>query len=1176
MYHVIYVDDEPTLLDVAKIFLEATGEFSIDTKTSAQDGLDALRDHVYDAVVSDFQMPGMDGIGFLKAVRAGFGSIPFILFTGRGREEVVIEAINNGTDFYIQKGGDPRAQFAELAHKIRQAVAWRTAERSLIESEKRLSDIINFLPDATFAIDKAGTVIAWNHALEEMTGIAASDMMGKGNYEYAVPFYGEPRPMLIDLVFSPPGELSTGYSHIVRDGTMLAAETVLPRPRGEPRTLWGKASLLYDKNGQISGSIESIRDITVRKKAEEIVAKQYRLLAESEFRLKRAEVVAHVGHWEYHLDTGMMLASENAAAIYGVTEIEMPIIAVQKIPLPEYRRVLDDALASVIRTGEPYDLDFRIRRPSDGALRDIHSIATYNPEKRVVFGIIHDITERKQTETELAATNEQLTAAEEKLRGQYDSLAANQKALAASEEKYRAILENIQDVYYRTDIHGTLVMISPSGAGLLGYADAGEMTGRPATEYYADPAQREDLIAALKKGGAVFNRETLLKRKDGALVTVSTSSHVYYDANGDYAGIEGIFRDITKVWNAKRELRAAYEQITAAEEELRGQYNELAQSERQLRENEENFQKMVESAPDAIYISIAEQFVYANPAMVRLMGATSADQLLGTPLYDRIDPKYLAAVHERARIVIKEHKPVGLGETVYLRMDGTPVPVESTVALIRYNNKPGGLVILRDVSERKGAEDALKESEKRYRDLFEINNIVMFIVDPETGRLVDANAAASRYYGYSREEFSGLNITEINIQDPDVTLRDMAHARVDEGAVFQFRHRKKSGEIRDVEVFSAPIIQEGHRYLHSIIQDVTEQRRAQEALKASEQKFRDIFNNSTDAIYLHEIQKDGTPGRFSDVNDVACRMLGYTREEFLGKSPLDIATEYHNPPREKVFEDQRTLGVARFETEQKTKSGTLIPVEVNTHVVTIQGRNVILAVVRDISARKKAEEVIRLANKKLNLLSGITRHDIKNQLTALLEYIDLSKMTVQDPDLKKIIDKEEVVAHNIQRQIEFTKEYEDLGVSAPSWQDVKNCVTLGVTGLDLSGTALDVTGLSNVEIIADPLLQKVFFNLVDNALRYGGKAMKTIRISSRETGNELVIVCEDDGSGIPVHEKMLIFERGYGKNTGFGLFLIREILATTGITIKETGEPGKGARFEMVVPNGGYRFTPVP
>ena len=1173
MIRVLYIDDEPDLLDIARLFLEATGDFLLETKISGQEGLDALKAGQYDAVVSDYQMPGMDGIAFLKAVRSGSGSIPFILFTGRGREEVVIEAINSGADFYLQKGGDPRAQFAELAHKIRQAVARHTAERSRIESEKRLSDIINFLPDATFAIDTAGTVIAWNHAIEEMTGIPASAMTGKGNYEYAVAFYGERRPILIDLVFSPPEAIRQNYSHIVQDGTMLAAETALPRVKGEPRTLWGKAVPLYDQNGQVNGAIESIRDITERKKSEQKLAEQYRLLTESESRLRRAEVVARIGHWGFHLDTGMMTGSENAAAIYGVKSFELPIIAIQKIPLPEYRKAMDDALSGLIKRGEPYNIDFRIRRPGDGALRDIHSVATYDPEKRTVFGIIQDITERKKIETELAAANEQLAAADEELRGQYDSLAANQKALAASEEKYRAILDNIQDVYYRTDAKGTLVMISPSGASLLGYAGADMMTGRPARDFYADPAQRDELIAVLKKDGAVSNRETILKRKDGSLVTVSTSSHVYYDAEGTYAGVEGIFRDITELKRAEGELRAAYEQLTAADEELRGQYEELARGEQELRENQENFRNLVESAPDAIYISVGERFAYVNPAMVRLVGASSAEDLIGMPLYDRVAPQCRESIHDRARVVIGERRPVGLQETVYLKMDGTPVPVESSVALFRYQDHFAGLVILRDITGHKKAEQALleseqkyralveatgtgfvildgngkvldaneayvhltghaslleivgrsvtewtaeydlernaeavrqclaagfihnleidytdssgritpveinasvissgdtvriftlcrdisglrrsfaalRESEKKYRDMFEINNAVMFIVDPDTGQIMDANAAACRYYGYSRDEFLRLTVAAINVQDLSVTQKDMAHALVDQGAVFHFRHKKKGGEIRDVEVFSAPITQNGHRYLHSIVQDVTD--------------------------------------------------------------------------------------------------------------------------------RRLAEEAMKLANRKLNLLSAITRHDIGNQLTALFQYIDLSKMMAQDPGIKGLTEKEEAIARNIRRQIEFTRDYEQLGAGTPAWQDVKDCVERGILGLDLAAKKVETAGIGPVAIFADPLLQKVFFNLVDNALRHGGDKLTTIRFSSQKSGTGLLIICEDDGEGIPAGQKELVFERGFGKNTGFGLFFIREILGITGITIQETGEPGRGARFEMFVPEGVFRESTAP
>ena len=132
-------------------------------------------------------------------------------------------------------------------------------------------------------------------------------------------------------------------------------------------------------------------------------------------------------------------------------------------------------------------------------------------------------------------------------------------------------------------------------------------------------------------------------------------------------------------------------------------------------------------------------------------------------------------------------------------------------------------------------------------------------------------------------------------------------------------------------------------------------------------------------------------------------------------------------------------------------------------------------------------------------------------------------------------------------------------------------IEFAIKGLDLTGIDLNVRDLGKVEIFADPLFQKVFFNLIDNSLKYGGEKMKNIKISSHESDNRLVIVCEDNGLGISLKEKELIFKRGYGKNTGLGLFLIQEILAITGITIKETGEPGKGARFEILVPKESFR-----
>ena len=133
----------------------------------------------------------------------------------RGREEVVIQALNEGADFYLQKGGDLKAQFAELRHKIRQAVQQRQKEAIIRDHERREADIINFLPDATFAIDKSGHVIAWNRAIEEMTGIAASDILGKGDFEYAIPFYGSRRRILIDLILESDEIIRAQYAHII-------------------------------------------------------------------------------------------------------------------------------------------------------------------------------------------------------------------------------------------------------------------------------------------------------------------------------------------------------------------------------------------------------------------------------------------------------------------------------------------------------------------------------------------------------------------------------------------------------------------------------------------------------------------------------------------------------------------------------------------------------------------------------------------------------------------------------------------------------------------------------------------------------------------------------------------------------------------------------------------------
>jgi len=346
----------------------------------------------------------------------------------------------------------------------------------------------------------------------------------------------------------------------------------------------------------------------------------------------------------------------------------------------------------------------------------------------------------------------------------------------------------------------------------------------------------------------------------------------------------------------------------------------------------------------------------------------------------------------------------------------------------------------------------------------------------------------------------------------------------------------------------------------------------QNELIRSEEKLQGIFNNVNDAIHLHKVGLDGFPSHFIDVNDTACAMVGYSREEMLRRSPLDFVTGYHNRPLEEIIGELKTKGTSLFETEHRRKDGTIVPVEIHSHAITLQGENVILSVIRDITERKRADRAIQLTNKKLNLLSSVTRHDINNQLMVLKLSLEMIQTSLDDKEkVREYISRGELAADTIHRQISFTREYKDLGVSAPTWQDVRASVSHAAEELDLAGIRIDTRELQDIEIMADGMLGKAFFNLFDNALRHGGETMKDIRISSHDAGQGLVIVCEDDGKGIPGDEKARIFESGYGKNTGFGLFLIREVLGITGITIRETGTEGAGARFEILVPNGGYR-----
>ncbi|MEI7856183.1 MAG: HAMP domain-containing sensor histidine kinase [Methanomicrobiales archaeon] len=207
---------------------------------------------------------------------------------------------------------------------------------------------------------------------------------------------------------------------------------------------------------------------------------------------------------------------------------------------------------------------------------------------------------------------------------------------------------------------------------------------------------------------------------------------------------------------------------------------------------------------------------------------------------------------------------------------------------------------------------------------------------------------------------------------------------------------------------------------------------------------------------------------------------------------------------------------------------------------------------------------LEFALKKLQIVGSITRHDVLNQLTAIVGYNELLGMMVEDPKQRSFIEKEKLSIDKIRRQFRFAKDYQNIGIEPPRWQVLKNVIFRAVEDADLKAIRVtDQTG--GASVYADALLELVFTNLFGNTLRHSGSATE-IRIFIIYNDTAAVLVVEDDGIGIPVENKAKIFERGFGKGTGWGLFLAREILLFTGMTIEENGVPGKGSRFEIHIP----------
>jgi PAS domain S-box-containing protein len=1152
---VLYVDDEPGLLDIGKLFLEKTGEYTVDTLESAIEALLQLKTKRYDAIISDYQMPDMDGIEFLKQLKASENTTPFIIFTGRGREDVVIQALNEGADFYLQKGGEPKSQFAELSNKIRYAVTRKSAEEALIrkneelyasyeqitateeelrtnldkltrqemalrESEERYRSVVNdqtemiarFTPDGnlTFVNEAYRSYFASLLDIKDVKGHNIRDILQVKNY----------------------AEVEKFLSSLSQKTPIREIERVVRGKDGDRHWQIWSVRALFAADGSPAEYQVVGRDIT-----DSILQKN------TEKELRRSEqrslaVSMNAGSWIWEVDPNGVYRYTSPAVeqILGYRPDEL----VGKMHCYDLfdPSMLEEQKATVLAIFNRHEpcrhlVMHGCHRNGTPVVLNTSAIPVFEEDGTFsgYYGINEDITERKRAEE--AQKMSEIHLAE----------AMDLAHLGGWEFNVRTGLFTFDDRFYA--LYGTTV--EREGGS--------QISAEVYVREFVHPEDRDIVVKFVEKANkktdlhCVSQLEHRIIRRDGEIRHIVVRIDVTKDAEGRIIKTHGVNQDIT----------------------------ERKRAEEALRESRQILETIINTIPVRVFWKDKNlTYLGCNTQFARDAGFEKPEEIIGKDDYAmgwgkqaelyRADDR-LVIESGRPRLLIEEPQTTPSGEEISLLT--SKVPLKNVTGEVI-----GVLGTYFDITERKRAEQALRESEEILQDIIEKNPMSIQIVDRD-GFTLKVNHAHTLLFGsIPPSDFSIFADLQKKQPELEKLILLVKSGEIVNLPDIYFNAHDSYPEYPDVPVWVRAIIfplkdkygkPERFVLMH---ENITERKRAEQAIHEAARYTRRLIEVSLDSLVTIS-----PGGRITDVNAATEQVTGYSRDHLIGTDFSEYFTDFKKAKEgyQKVFDQGVVLD---YPLEIRHKDGKITSVLYNATVYRdgsgkVQG---VFAAARDITERKRVEDALKMANQKLSILSSITRHDINNQLAVLTGYLRILEKKQPDPTLNVYSQKVASAAKRISTMILFTKEYEQLGVEGPVWQDIGKIAKMAAVDLLPENVDLNVN-TGSYEIFADPMFMLVLYNLFENAIRHGVKVTEiTIHFNEEESSGMLIV--EDNGIGIPAPIKERIFERGFGTNTGFGLYLIRQILPITGLSIRETGIEGKGARFEISLPPGTWRKGP--
>jgi PAS domain S-box-containing protein len=721
-----------------------------------------------------------------------------------------------------------------------------------------------------------------------------------------------------------------------------------------------------------------------------------------------------------------------------------------------------------------------------------------------------------------------------------------EKRLNESENLLRQITENIQDRLIVTDENLIITYASASLKRISGY-EPSETIGKSIYQFI----HPNDLTKAMETVKEVFKDrsggklEIRIKRADGSYALMEGISKVLVDENSQITGIVITSRDIT----------------------------ERKQIEENLQKNEERFKQVADNAQTWMWeVDSNGVYTHASPSVEKVLGYKPEEIVGKKHFYDLFIPEEREELKEKAFQSFAKKSPFRNfmnrnlhknGNIVWLYTSGIPIE-DGKGNLLGYRGADT------DITEHKSVEQTLKESEEKYRKLFEEAIDAIFVADFETGIFTDCNRSATELVGRKKSEIIGMHQRLLHPKEVikgDFSKTVIQHCTDKEGTTVEDQIITKNGEIRDVTIKGNLFEVNGKKMLRGVFRDITESKKTSE--KAYFQAR--LLNAIGQAIIATD-----TNGNIIYWNHAAEQLYGWSEAEVLGRNIVDVTpAETSKEQAAKVLAKLMAGESWSGEFVAKGRDNTSFSaIGTETPITNDKGEIIgIIGVSTDISEQKWMQEVFNDAigkvvelNEKLHVVGSLSRHDLRNKLAALNGRIFLLKERLNG-NIEGLLQLQEMelAAKQMLRILEFERIYEQVGVEELKCIDVEKHLNEAVSLFSNLKGAEMINECHGLTVLADSLLRQVFYNLIDNTLKYGEKVSR-IRVHYKEEENQLKLMYEDNGVGIPEEIKSNLFKEGFGKGTGYGLYLMKRICEAYGWTIQETGKYGQGVQFTMIAP----------